>query len=55
MSDRRTAHTRSPMAMAPIAKPPVGTAPAWYGTVNGHCVAVVIVAPSTSGNPAQSG
>lgn len=55
MSDRRPPQTRSNTVMAPIVKPPVGTAPAWHGSVNGHCVAVVVVAPTAAAKLAQSG
>ena len=35
----------------PQPRPPVGAAPAWHGSVNGHAQAVVVIAPAGTGKP----
>lgn len=46
MSDPLSPKARSSIVAAPIGKPPVGSAATWHGSVNGHAVAVVVIAPN---------
>jgi hypothetical protein len=54
MSDRRTPQARSNIVADTIGRPTVGSAPAWHGSVNGHAVAVVVIAPNGSGKLASN-